>query len=80
MIRLSLSREALSRLHEGQLINVAWWLWECEELIAAKTPVILRTIEDLAIYGTVEHPYRPGEVIYYKKSEAPYGIPPGGLR
>ena len=60
MIRLSLSRGKLARMHEGQLINVAWWLWECEELIAAETG---KAVEDLISYGFCEIPHQPGKVI-----------------
>lgn len=80
MIQLSLSREALAGMHEGQLINAAWWLWECEELIEAEMPTALQAIEHLVTYGFVEVPYQPGKIIYYKSiDDIPYGVPPGRL-
>ena len=42
-------------MHEGALINVAWWLWEAEEAIKSQTDfqdIVAQTRDDLILYGT----------------------------
>ena len=77
MIRLSLTRAALARMHEGQLINAAWTLWLFEEEANA---AILHAREDLFLYGSCALLFRPGRIEVIKPTDIPYGIPPGGLR
>ncbi len=74
MIRLSLTRAALARMHEGQIINAAWTLWEFEE---DYNTAILQAGEDLFLYGSCALLFRPGRIEVFKPTEIPYGVPPG---
>ena len=73
MIRLSLSRDKLARMHEGQLINAAWTCWEFEKHCNA---AILQAGEDLILYGSCALLFQPGRIEVFKPTDI-YGRPPG---
>lgn len=84
MIRLSLTREKMACMHEGQLINAGWWLWECEEAINEHyggcdtiDAAIHQATTDFMMFGRCALILQPGDIVMFKPSEIPYGAPPG---